>query len=212
LEITKPRRDLMGRSPIDYNHYHNHPKAMPTKPVRHRFTVEEYHKIGEAQVLRDRTELIEGEILEMSPIGLLHAACVSYLSRLFVLRLPAIADVRSQNPIVLDNLSEPQPDLAIVNYRDDFYKGGHPTPKDILLLIEVSDTTLKFDREVKIPLYAASGITEVWIMNLLDQVIEAYRHPEVDGYQTVRQYQKGKTLSISALEGVTVSVDEIFKF
>ncbi len=185
---------------------------MPTIPVRHRFTVEEYHKIGEAQVLQDRTELIAGEILEMSPIGLLHAACVSYLSRFFLLRLPSIADVRSQNPIVLDNLSEPQPDLAIVNYRDDFYKVGHPTPKDIFLLIEVSDTTLKFDREVKIPLYAASGIPEVWILNLLDRVIEVYRHPESQEYQTVQQYHQGETLSICALEGVTVSANEIFKF
>ncbi|NJL43106.1 MAG: hypothetical protein HC935_06740, partial [Pseudanabaena sp. SU_2_4] len=117
------------RSQIDYNDCDNYPKAMPTTPVRHRFTVEEYHKIGEAQVLQERTELIAGEILEMSPIGLLHAACVSYLSRFFLLRLPAIADVRSQNPIVLDNLSEPQPDLEIVNYCNDFYKGGHPTPK-----------------------------------------------------------------------------------
>jgi Uma2 family endonuclease len=197
---------------IDYNSYDNHSKAMPTIPVRHRFTVEEYHKIGEAQVLRDRTELIEGEIIEMSPIGLLHAACVSYLSRLFLLRLPAIADVRSQNPIVLDNLSESQPDLAIVNYRDDFYKGGHPKPKDILLLIEVSDTTLKFDREVKIPLYAASGISEVWIVNLLDQVIEVYRHPEAHSYKTIQQYQQEETLSILALEGITVSVNEIFNF
>ena len=185
---------------------------MPTTPVRHRFTVEEYHKIGEAQVLQERTELIAGEILEMSPIGLLHAACVSYLSRFFLLRLPAIADVRSQNPIVLDNLSEPQTDLAIVNYCDDFYKGGHPTPKDILLLIEVSDATLKFDREVKIPLYAASGISEVWIVNLLDQIIEVYRHPEAHSYQTIQQYQQGEILSILALEGITVSVNEIFRF
>jgi Uma2 family endonuclease len=209
---SKTGTNQQMRSQIDYNHYDNHPKAMPTIPVRHRFTVEEYHKIGAAQVLLDRTELIAGEILEMSPIGLLHAACVSYLSRLFVLRLPDIADVRSQNPIVLDNLSEPQPDLAIVNYRDDFYKGGHPTPKDILLLIEVSDTTLKFDREVKISLYAASGIAEVWIVNLLDRVIEVYSHPEAQEYQTIWQYQQGETLSICALEGVTVGVNEIFRF
>jgi Uma2 family endonuclease len=155
---------------------------------------------------------IAGKILEMSPIGLLHAACVSYLSRLFLLRLPSIADVRSQNPIVLDDLSEPQPDLAIVNYRDDFYKVGHPTPKDILLLIEVSDTTLKFDREVKIPLYAASGIYEVGIVNLLEQLIEVYHHPEAQGYQTIQQYQQGESLSILALEGITVSENEIFKF
>ncbi|CAN1213382.1 Uma2 family endonuclease [Tumidithrix helvetica PCC 7403] len=185
---------------------------MVTLPIRHRFTVEEYHKMGEAQILRERTELLDGEILEMSPIGLLHAACVSYLVRLFVLRLPSMADVRSQNPIILGDLSEPQPDLAIVKYRDDFYKGGHPIPQDILLLIEVSDTTLKFDREVKIPLYAVSKIPEVWIVNLPDRNIEVYRDPVAQSYTTIQQYQGGESLSISTLEGIVVSVKELFGF
>jgi Uma2 family endonuclease len=149
--------------------------------TKHHFTIAEYYKMGEDGILSDsygcgsrRTELINGEIIEMSPIGRLHAGCVNRLTNIFASRLSGLAIIATQNPVLLNNNSEPQPDLAILRYRQDFYSLAHPTPDDVLLIIEVSDSTLKFDREVKVPLYASEGIVEIWIVNLQDQVVERY--------------------------------------
>ena len=142
----------------------------------------------EAGVFRDadRLELIEGEIIEMSPIGERHAAAVRRLNNLTRRLGEDEALVDAQNPVVLGDISEPQPDLAILRPRSDFY-AEHPRPEDILLLIEVADTSLAYDREVKVPTYSRYGVPEVWIADLNNAVVEVYRRPTADGYASVER-------------------------
>ncbi len=134
--------------------------------TRRRFTVHDYHRMGEAGILHedDRVELIEGELVEMAAIGTRHLTCVNGLTRMLVRGVGDEAIVSVQNPVRLDEHSEPQPDLTVLRMRD--YRESLPVPEDVLLLIEVSDTTLAYDRGVKLPLYARSGIREVWIVDL----------------------------------------------
>jgi Uma2 family endonuclease len=190
-----------------------------TKPytaTSHRFTVEQYYKIAEIGILdpAQRTELIEGEIIEMSPIGTKHAICVSDISEILTTRTIDFAHVRQQNPVHLSDRSEPQPDLALVKRPSSRYLSCHPTAADIFLLIEVSDSTLNYDHEIKIPLYAKAAIPEVWIVNLESEMIEVYRQPnktesEID-YQDVKQYAKGEVVTIASFNHVAIAVDEIF--
>ena len=143
-----------------------------------RFTVEEYHRMGEVGLLGedDRVELIDGRILNMSPIGSQHAACVSLLNRM-LRPVEETAIVRVEDPIVLNDETEPQPDIAIVRFKDNLYADAHPRPEDVLLIVEVAETSLEEDREIKLPRYAASFIPEVWIVNLVENIIEVYRDP-----------------------------------
>ena len=144
---------------------------MPVQASRRLFTVHEYYRMAEAGIFGedDRVELLSGEIVEMTPIGSRHAAAVSRLIHVFTARLSGTAILRVQDPLRLDNYSEPQPDLAIVRLRQDFYRDAHPDAADVLLLIEVADTSGDIDRTVKIPLYARSGVAEVWVVDLQDQ-------------------------------------------
>ena len=155
-------------------------------------TVDEYERMGEASIFRpdDRLELLEGEIFEMSPIGSHHAACVDLLARLLRVRVEDFAIVRVQNPIRLDDFSEPQPDVALLKLRDDFYRHAHPTPADVLLVIEVADSTVESDRGYKIPLYAKAGIKEAWLVNLPAERIEIYAEP---AGRRVSNHQRGRT-------------------
>jgi len=147
--------------------------------VHHRFNVKQYHEMYTSGILTDcdRTELIHGDLLTMSPINRRHAACVNRLTYLLSC-LGKRAIVAVQNPIHLSDDSEPQPDVAILKWQDDFYAKGHPIPSDILWLIEVSDTTIGVDRRIKVPLYTESGIVETWLINLNDDCIEVYRQGE----------------------------------
>jgi Uma2 family endonuclease len=184
---------------------------MSVQLQRLQFTVDEYHRMAEAGILtdEDRVELIEGEIVQMSPIGRRHAACVNRLNRLFSQRLGACAIVAVQNPVELSSRSEPQPDLALLQPRPDFYESGHPQPEDVLLLVEVADTTAESDREVKLPLYARSAIAEVWLVDIERQCLEVYLMPSLNKYQNVRKYQRGETLFVQAFSDVSFNVDEI---
>jgi len=175
--------------------------------ARHTFTVEQYYQMAEVGILdiTKGTELIEGEIVDMSPMGRLHAACIAKATRSLSRLLPDITDVRVQLPINLSNRSEPQPDLAIMNYREDYYASGHPQSSDILLLIEVSDSTLKYDREVKLPLYARSGIPEVWIVNLEAQILEVYRQPIENSYRVVQYYRQEELVKLLIQEEIAVN-------
>ncbi len=153
--------------------------------------------MGEAGVFApgDRVELINGEIIQMAAIGKRHATCVRRLIRVFR-QLPddrAILDV--QDPVELPPDSEPQPDVVLLQFREDYYETAHPTPSDVLLLVEVSDSTIEYDREVKIPLYAKAGIREVWIVNLTEDGIEIYRQPTADEYQVVQKANRGAIIS-----------------
>ena len=184
---------------------------MSLQLIKRKLTVEEYHKLPEYGILKEseRVELLRGEIVKMSPIGRFHAACVNRLNQLFSQKLGKRAIVAVQNPVELDDYSEPQPDIALLEPRPDFYASGHPKPADILLIVEVADSTIKGDRKVKVPLYAEENITEVWLVDINEQCLEVYRDPTPTGYQTVEKFQRGQNLSISRIPGLNIEVDEI---
>ncbi|MDJ0517312.1 MAG: Uma2 family endonuclease [Trichodesmium sp. MO_231.B1] len=184
---------------------------MSVELLRRLFTVDQYYKMLKAGILteNERLELIRGEIIKMSPISPPHAARVSCLSELFILRLAKTVTVGIQDPVRLNNTSEPQPDISLLQRRQDFYETQHPQPEDVFLLIEVSDTTVKYDQEVKIPLYAENNIVEVWLVNLTEKCLEVYRQPTANGYEIVQTFQRGENVTIQALPNVTFTVDEI---
>ena len=184
---------------------------MTVQLLRRRFTASEYQRMGQAGILGedDRLELLEGEIVEMAPIGSRHQATVDRLNRLFSRRAADEAMVRVQGPVRLGGDSEPQPDLILLRRRSDFYASAHPGPDDVLLLVEVSDTSTEYDREVKLPLYARHGIVEVWLVGLEAGVVEVYRGPTAQGYQEVSQSQRGQGLSSEAFPHLELAVDEV---
>lgn len=185
---------------------------MIAPPVtRKRFTISEYEQIIAAGVIAedDRVELLEGEIVEMSPIGPSHSACIDRLNQLLQRLVGDSTIVRVQSPVVLSEYSAPQPDLTLLQPRHDFYASGHPEPEDILLLIEVSETSLTYDRAVKLPLYAQAGIPEVWIVALLPQVIEVYRSPGENGYGETLTLHRGDSLSANNLPSLALTVDSV---
>lgn len=178
---------------------------------RHFFTVTEFERMGEAGILSEdaRFELIEGEIIEMSPIGTRHAACVDVLARLLRTQVEDFAIVRVQNPVQLSDFSEPQPDVTLMRLRDDFYRYAHPQPADVLLVIEVADTTLETDRQIKVPLYASAGIAEVWIVNLVDEQIETYAGLTNGAYQSVRHFTRGERAQAQTIPALTLNVADV---
>lgn len=157
----------------------------------------------------DRVELIEGEIIEMSPIGSRHAACVRRLDALFNQRLGGAAQVSAQNPVLIDEYSQPEPDVALLKPRDDFYSEAHPGASDVLLIVEVADTSVEYDRQVKAPLYARASIGEMWLVNLQADVLEVYTRPENGAYRDERHLAKGDSVSLTAIPGLTIAVEEI---
>ncbi|MFM5980427.1 MAG: Uma2 family endonuclease [Sphaerospermopsis kisseleviana] len=184
---------------------------MSTKLLTRRFTVEQYHQMNAAGILTedDRVELINGEIIEMSPIGRKHASCVNRLNSLFSQLLGKKVIVAVQNPITLDNFSEPQPDIALLKPREDFYESAHPQPSDVLLLIEVADSSFEYDRDIKIPLYAANGIIEVWLVDIIEKKIIVYRQPSENVYSEINTFQRGEILDILAFPEIKITVDSI---
>ncbi len=179
--------------------------------LRKVFTVEEFYKLSEVGIIKadERVELIEGDIIEMAAIGTRHAGCVNLLVDIFTeppIKKSALLLV--QNPILLDNYSQPQPDIAVVK-RDSIFCGTkHPQPQDIFLVIEVADTTLKDDRR-KALIYGLAGIYEYWIVNLDAQLIEVYRHPTVDGYRDRLSFKSAETISPLAFPDLVIAVDDI---
>jgi Uma2 family endonuclease len=144
--------------------------------MSYRFTVKDYHRMAEADVFEpdDRVELVDGEVVKMSPIGTRHAACVRRLTRLLMpLHEQAILSV--QDPVQIGEFSEPQPDVALLRWRDDFYSDHHATPPDIHLVVEVADTSLRHDLIRKAPLYIAGGVPEVWVVDLVAEVVHVTR-------------------------------------
>jgi len=178
------------------------------EPLKRLFTVSEYHSMAETGILSedDRVELIEGEIYRMAPIGSRHAGCVNRLVHLFQ-GLKAI--LSPQNPLQLDDHSEPEPDLALLRHREDFYATAHPTPEDVLLLVEVADTSIGFDRRVKIPLYARNGIPEVWLVDLVQGAVDIHRQPSLSGYRDVRRLRNDDRISPLAFPRLEHSASDI---
>lgn len=184
---------------------------MPAQLTRHRFTVEEFHQMAQAGILSedDRVELLEGEIVEMTPIGSRHAACVNRLNRLFSEGIGGRAIVSVQNPVRLSEHSEPQPDLTLLKPRPDFYAAAHPGPKDVLLVVEVAETSSDYDRQVKITLYAQAGVPEAWLVDLGGNTIAVYRKPSSGGYGEVRQVRGGQRIALEAFPDLGLSVADI---
>jgi Uma2 family endonuclease len=167
--------------------------------------------MAEAGILRadDRVELIEGEVIRMSPIGSRHAGAVNRLNALFHAKVGSAGVVSVQNPIRLDDYSEPQPDLAILNPRADFYAKELPSPRDVLLIVEVSDTSSAFDRQTKVSLYARAGIAEVWLQLLAEDCVEVYSNPLEGTYRQVRIAHRGERLSPERFSQIAISVEDL---
>jgi Uma2 family endonuclease len=178
---------------------------------RRRFTVHEYHRMAEAGILHedDRVELIEGEIVEMSPIGGRHAKCVIELMRLLVPVVGEEARVSPQNPVRLGDYGEPQPDIAVLRISERYRAGELSESEDVLLLVEVSDTSLRYDREIKLPLYARAVVREVWIVDLANEAIERHTEPTGDSYRLTERARRGETLRSKALPELVVPVDAL---
>ena len=158
----------------------------------------------------DRIELVEGELIDMAPIGSNHAGIVAQLNAWLTGAAAGRYIVFPQNSLALSEHSEPQPDLTLLKSRDDYYRSALPTPSDVLLLIEVSDTTVEFDRNTKAPLYARSGIPEVWLVNLRDQVVEVLREPTAQGYVGNMRIVRGQRLASLAFPDLVLPVDDFF--
>ena len=177
----------------------------------YRFTRAEYHRMVEAGILDEDSpvELIEGEILEMSPIGRRHKAAVDRLNRIFDRAVGDAAIVRVQSSVVLGDRSEPEPDLALLRWRDDFYADTDETPEDVLLIVEVADSSEVYDRQTKASLYARYGIPEFWVVSVNRDQIFVHRDPTPGGYATVRIARRGESISPLALPELDVAVDAI---
>lgn len=175
---------------------------------RRLFTAAEFTRMGEVGILDedDRVELIAGEILEMAPITIQHAQCVNRLNRILARALPDDFQVSPQNPIQLSDISEPSPDVAVLHDRD---YGATPTAPDILFVIEVSDTTQDYDRGTKMPLYAAAGVAEVWLIDLVSERIERYTDPQDGRYRVVRFASRGESLASTTIPALVIDANAI---
>ena len=184
---------------------------MSVQYQKHYFNVDEYYRMAEVGLLSadDRVELIDGEIVEMSPIGSTHGGTVKRSSAFLNRKLGESVIVSVQDPIRLNDFSEPQPDLALLKPREDFYSKSHPTPEDVLVVIEVADTSVDYDRNVKLPLYARAGIPEAWLMVLSKDVIEVYSQPKNGKYQKVQRLKRGKTLVSPTMTGFSCRVEDL---
>lgn len=186
-------------------------KAIQDRPPRHAITVEEYTRMGEARVFdsQARIELMEGEIVEMAPIGSAHAAIVNTLAALFA-RVGERAIVSIQNPLVIGVHSVPQPDVVVLRPRPDRYFSAHPSAADAYLVVEISDTTLNVDLEFKMPLYARSGISELWVLDVGERMAHVFRGPEGDRYRRHIRAAGDDVVSIEALNDISVRIATLF--
>jgi Uma2 family endonuclease len=182
-------------------------------PARRRVNVEAYHRMGEAGVFTkdDRVELIEGDLIDMAPIGQGHVSVVIALNEALVLACAGRAFVSAQNPIRLDQWNEPQPDFAVLRRRADAYATGERIgPTDVLLLVEVADTSLRYDRTVKLPLYARAGIAEFWLVDLQRRVIDVYREPSDDSYAVMTTHAAGEKVALALAPDIVVRLAVVF--
>ncbi|MDN5748625.1 MAG: Uma2 family endonuclease [Pseudonocardia sp.] len=176
-----------------------------------RFTVEQFERMGEVGVLDPevRYELLDGEIVVMSPIGPKHAGVVNRSARRFFDRFDGLATVMVQNPIRLLPSSEPQPDLVVARERHDFYESAHPTAEDTLLVVEVADSSLRSDRLVKVPIYARQGVPELWIVDIAARVVHIHTEPTANGYRTVRSARGDEVIAPQSVAGVTFTPNDL---
>jgi len=185
--------------------------SMSVQYQKRYFNVDEYYRMAEVGLLSpdDRIELIEGEIVEMSPIGRTRAGTVNRASAFLNRQLGDTVIVSVQNPVRLNDFSEPQPDLALLKPRKDFYSNSHPAPEDVLVMVAVADTSANYDRNVKLPLYARAGIPEAWLMVLPKEVIEVHSQPKNGKYQKVQRLKRGKTLVSTTIPGLSCKIEDL---
>ena len=178
---------------------------------RRRFTVQQYERMVEAGVIRpdERVELLDGEVVEMPPIGPPHASRVDRCSNHLWRAFGRDVIIRVQSPLHLSDLSMPEPDITVLRHRDDFYGSRHPTVADVLLLVEVGDTSARFDREVKLPLYAAASVGEVWLLDVGAGAISVFREPVAGRHQTMTTARHGDLLRPSALLGAELAAADL---
>jgi len=176
------------------------------------WTVEEYHQMREREVLHpeERVELLQGQVLQMAPKNPPHAATNLCAANLLNQRLVGKALVRIQDPIALSSFSEPEPNIAVVHWKKGYYGDRHPLPSEVYLLIEIADTTLKFDRTEKAPIYATAGITDYWILDVNTKQIYVLRQPHQGRYQEETILDETATISLLAFPEITIAVDQLF--
>ncbi|MGI8550118.1 MAG: Uma2 family endonuclease [Dehalococcoidia bacterium] len=176
-----------------------------------RFTVVQYERMGQTGILHedDRVELIRGEIVQMAALGSKHVGCVNRGTAEFSRQCAGHAIVSVQNPVRLGADSEPQPDIMLLRLRSDFYGDAHPGPEDVFLIVEVADSSLGYDRRVKLPLYAENGIPELWIVDVDHELIELYRQPEAGHYRQVEVKYRGDVLVPQMLPVIAIPVTAI---
>ena len=176
--------------------------------LKHRITVHAYHRMGETGVLAPdaRVELIDGEIFDRAPIGKSHASIVDRLTRMFVLAAGERAIVRVQGPVLMGEHSEPEPDVTLLRPRGDYYRESAPGAADVLLIVEVSDSTQRYDRRVKVPLYARHGVPEVWVIDLENRLVHLHRRPSGDAYADMSASEQPGVTPVAALPGVAIDL------
>jgi Uma2 family endonuclease len=180
-------------------------------PQKHRINLDEWRRMGEAGIFppESRIELIDGEIIEMSPIGFNHAGHLKRLNKLFSSLIGDQAIVSIQDPVQLGDLSEPEPDFMLLRPEPGFYSTRHPQADDVLLLVEIADSSLTFDRSQKMRLYAAHNIPEYWLLNLNSSYLEVYRQPQPSGYAEKSVLHRGDTVQLLLMEHIRVNVADI---
>lgn len=186
---------------------------MESSIIIRRLSVEDYHQMAESGILEpgERVELVEGQIIQMAAKGTAHSAAVSRIEKLLRSRLGDQALLRFQDPIRLNDYSEPEPDVAVVHPNPIFYEDHHPTSSEVFLLIEVSDKTLKFDREVKSPAYARAGISEYWVLDVNAHKLHVYRLPSANGYQSETIMSEELTVAPLAFSECTIAIKEMLR-
>lgn len=183
-----------------------------SSPKKYPLTITQFQKMIETKILaeEEHVELIEGELIIMAPIGPVHSGKTNRINRLFSQSVGDSAIVEVQGPLVLNDNSELEPDIALLRPRDDFYETANPTPDDVLLLLEVADSSLSYDKNIKIPLYARHGIPEVWLINIPNRQVEIYLKPSPEGYRQILLPEKHETISPTLLLEVSIKVSDIF--
>ena len=185
--------------------------SLVKKPQRRRLTVDDFAKMCEVGILSadDRVELIDGELVEMPPMGPPDAGIVNHLAKILIRRLGDNADVRVQSSVLLSRYTQPEPDLAVVSRDSRLYLGRHPRPEDILIAIEVADSSLTYDREQKMPRYAAAGVPEAWLVDVRARTITVYTDPTTDGYRASHTSGWNEELDATAFRGLRLTFEDI---
>jgi Uma2 family endonuclease len=187
---------------------------MPVEISRKLFSIDDCYRMADVGILspQDRVELIRGEIINMTPIGSRHGAVVDRTAQTITRQMGDAVIVRAQGTVVLDRFSAPQPDIAVLRKKDDFYAGKNPGPADILLIVEVAESSLEYDRTVKAALYAIAGIPEYWIADLQSGRLICHLNPAQDVYRVAREFHPGDQVTPQLLPELVIPIEVLTGF